>query len=364
MLFSPFAVWSQLDSLANRKAVNDCEATLATATNEFNAGRFFSLPSILQKCLDGGFSKEQKVRAYILLCQVYLINDNPAEAEASYLKLLRADPEYIATPEADPIDVVFLSKKFTSRPVFTPHFKVGMNTSFISLIHENSPYSKLGEFNTDYGLRLGWNAGAGLDWNVSDSYSLALDAIFSRRGFRKTTSGFFDGDNSEQTIRLAWLDVPLYIKYQDYTGQWRPYGYIGYAFHFKLAARADYTLNDNGEAGTKTTTLTNVSISDQQVFLNTSFVFGGGLKFKVGKNYILGDLRFQLGMSNVTDDDKILLLPPAPATTIVSDCYRVNSVTFSLGYVIPVYNPRKKGEWEPKGFLGKILNNNNKAETK
>jgi Outer membrane protein beta-barrel domain len=361
ILLLPMGALAQADSLSNRKGVSDCEATLALATSEFNAGRFFSLPPILQKCLAKGFTKEQRVRAYILLCQVYLINDSPAEAEASYLKLLTADPEYIATPELDPIDVVYLSKKFTTRPVFTPHVRVGINASAISLIHNNSPPGK--PVVTSFKLKPGWSFGGGLDWNLSDRVSLGIDATYTTRAFQKVETGIFDNDRTEQIFRLSWLDAPLYIKYQDYIGTWRPYGYFGYAMHVKLTSTGEFTFVNIESSGTSTPTEgLPVSLASQQHLVNRSIVLGGGMKYKLGKNYWFGDLRLQIGHSDIADESKIIDLPLASEFAYVSDSYRVNGLTLSIGYIIPVYNPRKKGTWEPKGFLGKILNVNKKTK--
>src|SRR6266699_3655126 len=96
-----------LSVLVSRLKAQDsgCEQTLNRASAEFEAGRFFDLPSILKGCLEKGFSKEQKIRAYLLLTQAYLVLDNPAAAENSYLQLLKADPEFVANPSRDPIDV-------------------------------------------------------------------------------------------------------------------------------------------------------------------------------------------------------------------------------------------------------------------
>src|SRR5690348_8801996 len=96
----------------------ECEQTLNRATAEFDAGRFYALPSLLKPCLDNGFSKEQKVRAYLLLTQSYLVLNDPIAAENSYLQLLKADPEFVANPVRDPVDVYYLSKKFTTTPLF------------------------------------------------------------------------------------------------------------------------------------------------------------------------------------------------------------------------------------------------------
>ncbi|MEJ0057462.1 MAG: hypothetical protein WDN75_18505 [Bacteroidota bacterium] len=113
----------------------ECDLTLTQAESEFNAGHFYSIPGLLNECItNDNFTKEQKVRAYLLLSQVYLIIDDPIAAEDSYLKLLKVDPEYVANEVRDPIDVVYLSKKFTATPIFTPHFRAGVNTSLIQTI--------------------------------------------------------------------------------------------------------------------------------------------------------------------------------------------------------------------------------------
>lgn len=67
----------------------DCEQILSEADHEFSSGRFYGIPELLKSCLDGGFTNEQKVRAYLILTQTYLILDNPKAADDSYLKLLR-----------------------------------------------------------------------------------------------------------------------------------------------------------------------------------------------------------------------------------------------------------------------------------
>ncbi len=361
-LIIPQVSLSQIDSVFRKKEVTDCEASLAIAAGEFNAGRFFSLPAILKRCLEKGFTKEQKVRAYMLLCQVYLINDSPSEAEASYLKLLKADPEYIANPNTDPVDVVYLSKKFTTRPIFTPHLKVGINTSFTSLIQPFSTNSKPDSVKISSGLKPGWSFGGGLDWNVSDRVSLSGDLTVSKRTFEKEEKSIFRLDETVEIADLVWMDVPIYLKYQGVTGLLRPYAYAGYAYHIRISSAAQLTYNNIKEDGSQAPTNGDVNFSSRQSLLNRSFIIGGGVKYKTGKNYVFADLRMQLGLSNVTIASKSIDLLNTTTYSYINDLYRVNSITFSVGYIIPDYNPRKIGGWQPKGFLGKILYGN-KATT-
>src|SRR3954466_12824142 len=149
---------------------SDCDLALTHAESEFSAGHFYSIPSILGRCPEQGLSRENTVRAYLLLCQAYLILDNPIAADDSYLKLLKVDPEYVATEDKDPIDIVYLSKKFTATPIFTPHFRIGLNTSLYRSIYSVStePYG-VQSHNT---LKIGFQIGGGLDWNIDDNFSL------------------------------------------------------------------------------------------------------------------------------------------------------------------------------------------------
>src|ERR1044071_1212444 len=74
----------------------DCLTKLSTAESEFASGRFYGIPAMLDECLKGNkFSNEEKVRVYMLLTQVYLLTDNPLEADNSYLRLLTANPEFV-----------------------------------------------------------------------------------------------------------------------------------------------------------------------------------------------------------------------------------------------------------------------------
>src|SRR5688572_22877137 len=93
----------------------DCEQTIAYATDEFNAGHFYAVPSILDSCLNG-FNRDQKQRAQLLLTQTYLLLDDPIGAQRSYLDVLSANPEFIPDEQLHAIDIVYLSKRFTATP--------------------------------------------------------------------------------------------------------------------------------------------------------------------------------------------------------------------------------------------------------
>jgi hypothetical protein len=345
-----------------QSSVTECEQTLTRATDEFNAGHFYGLPSILKSCLEGSFTNEQRVRAFLLLTQAYLIIDDPIAAEDSYLKLLRADPEYIATPDKDPIDVVYLSQKFTTTPIFTPHLRIGANTSFVRTIYDGNLESDNATVDTKRVRALGLQLGGGIDWNINDNISLCADVLFSSKSFKTNKSGIAIHDSQSALEKQRWFDIPIYLKYGDSHGKVRPYGYVGYATNLLL--RSSVSLNYSNLDSEENSVITDPAdekITYKRNRLNRSLVFGGGVRYKVGKDFVFADVRYMAGLSNLTNeetnyyaDGSFDLTKDATQTRWVSDYFRLDNLAISVGFVKPLYDPRKIKRARTHGLFRKI----------
>ena len=74
---------------------------------------------------------------------------------------------------------------------------------------------------------------------------------------------------------------------------------------------------------------------------------GGGINYKIGLNYIVFEARYSLGMLNVTNtknrwrediiEGRELKFPSGH----VDDDYKINNLSFFVGFVKPLYKPRK-----------------------
>jgi hypothetical protein len=326
-----------------------CEQTLTTATAEFEAGRFYGLPAILQKCLENGFSKEQKVRAYLLLTQAYLVLDDPKSAEKSYLELLRADPEYIANPVRDPVDVYYLSKKFTSTPIFTPTFRLGTNTSIPRTIYNTTPSSLPDKFSNSNVLKLGYQLEADLDVNVSKKFSLCFGLAYSKKVFQTNQSDANAGSINKFTEKQDWYDIPVFLKYAKDTGKIRPYVYAGVAinrlFQSKIAPDG-VDLNSPLPNTRQISQGPDEDIKYKRHLLNRSLVFGGGVKYKVGKDFFFVDVRYMAGLNNLAINNYTKANgqfdPILAKYEYSSPFFRLDNVSISFGYIKPLYDPRKK----------------------
>jgi hypothetical protein len=333
----------------------DCLATLSHAESEFTAGRFVGIPDLLKECLDRNrFSNEEQVRVYMLLTQVYLLTDNPTQADASYLSLLRANPEFNPS-DLDPIDVVYLSKKFTSTPIFTPHLKLGGNISSQATIHEQNTVSTPGATGISRAALPGFTGGVGIEWNVTDNFGVGGELLASQKRFSTRVSNLFLHDDEHTIERQFWIDVPIYVRYGMNTGKIRPFAYAGGALNLLLVSKVEEQYNDRtpqteGEAeGVVPTPQLTRNIMYKRNLLNRSLVFGGGAKFKLGKDFLVIDVRYMPGLSNVTNykynnyssKSRDEIDPSAWQFATIGDMFRVNSFSVSVGYVRPLYNPRK-----------------------
>jgi hypothetical protein len=347
-----------------------CLTTLSHAESEFAAGRFFGIPGLLKECLDNNsFTNEEKVRVYMLLTQVYLLTDKPTMADSSYLKLLNADPEFIPS-DADPIDVVYLSKKFTSTPIFTPHYKIGGNISHQSIIYAQNVISTPDSTTVRHRMLPGWTLGAGLEWNLSDNIGIGIEGLVSQRRFRTDVSGLFKHDNATSEENQFWVDVPLYARYQWHKGNIRPFAYAGASINLLLFSNVKQSYNDRTVGTTESqsdqvvpVTERTRNISYKRNLFNHSLVFGGGVKIKVGKNFILADLRYMPGLSNVVNTkynnyaskDRTQIDPSMTRFGFMGDIFRLDNMSISVGYVTPIYNPRRATRVKTKSVSRKLM---------
>jgi hypothetical protein len=343
-LFAIAIVFSSISSVIGQSS--ECEAVLNQATQEFSVGHFYGIPSLLAPCLNK-FTKEQSVKAYLLLTQVYLVIDDPIAAESSYLKLLKADPEYIATEEKDPIDLVYLSKGFTTRPIITPRLFVGSNLSMARTIASISsdPVPILAK----QSLGLGFQIGGGLDWNINDHFSFCFAFAFATKSYKSIRNGISIRDEQSLTETQTWIDVPFYIRYSRKFGKFDPYVYGGVAFNSLIGANGQVVFTSNSEVGSSVISEGTIPLLYKRNKSNSSMVFGLGSSYKIGKNFITVDLRYMNGLTSLTNIENNYY--DAAGSSAVSnsitqyrltgDIFKLDNVAISFGFKYPLYKPRK-----------------------
>lgn len=337
---------------------NTCEEQLNAAAAEFDAGRFYGIPGMLKPCIDNGFTREQRQRAFLLLTQTYLLLEDPIAAEDSYLKVLQSNPEFETNPEVDPIDVVYLSRKFTADPIFSIYGRTGANTSIVRVIHAVDPVSGLEPQKTKYSLRPGWQFALGLEWHLSQRFSLNGELNFALTSYKKDLTRRFERDELEFIDKQTWISVPLSLKYSDNIGKFRPYGFLGYSVNLLAQDRGEITIMNNdvnpdgsGVPITKTAQSPTLNFNDQRNRLTYSFFIGGGVKYKWKLDYLFAELRYSFGMNNLVKEENIFSSSAMLEYGLVDDYFRFDNLSLSVGYVRPLYKPRKLKKARTKSLL-------------
>lgn len=344
-------------------AQDECELVLTRATEEFNAGHLYGIPGMLSDCLSKNQNDEWRQRAYLLLAETYLLLEDPLGAENSYLNILHANPEFVADAQRDPIDLVYLSKKFTATPLFAVYAMVGPNTSPMRVIYDVKVGGESATRQT-YKLRLGWQAGVGADYNYTDRITASAGLGYVFTGFKHITTDLFgpNKDIVEFLDRQTWLVVPLTIKYGDSEGRFRPYAYGGYSFNLLLRDKGilnvfnrDTRSDSDEELSSADNETPNLTLNSHRSKLNGAFLLGGGIKYKYNLDYFFVDLRYSFGLKNIADaQNRFGSYAEGLPYPYVDDDMRMDNVAISIGYIHPFYKPRKVKKPKTKSLFRKF----------
>lgn len=331
---------------------SSCEEQLNAATAEFEAGRFYGIPAMLAPCIDKGFTREQRQRAFLLLTQAYLLLDDPIGADNSYLEVLRANPEFLADTARDQIDVVYLSKRFTAAPIFSLSGRLGGNFSPVRVISTINSSGEPGVKN-NYKLRIGYQAGVGVDWHLSEQLAVTAELNYAFTSYRKTQVKF-NNDLEEFNDKQNWLSVPLGAKYTfRVREEIRPYIVGGYAFNILFSDRGQIQISkrDKGE-GSLDESSPDLSFNKYRRRINTSFFVGAGAKYKFGIDFLFAEMRYNFGLTNVVKPTTTYgASSPASEYGHVDDYFRIDNFSLTIGYVKPLYKPRKVKRVRTKSVL-------------
>ena len=330
------AVFVTLIAHLQVRGQNSCEATLTRAQEEFDAGRFESVPEILKPCLERNQNREWEQRAYLLLAETYLLLENAEMADASYLNVLKANPEFETDESRDPIDLVYLSKRFTATPIFSFYGKIGLNASFATIINDvDFEISPDGNVTEKFSTGAGWQGGLGVQFHYNENLGLSAELNYMFSSFVHRARGVFQEGNYSVafTDRQTWLSVPLMVRYTWTGTRLEPFAYGGTSFNLLVRDRADVVVNSNLESPV-------IDYLDIRNKLNRSLVVGGGLRYKWGLRYLFGEVRWMHGLTNIAKPvsrNKMV----NDSWPYVDDDFRLNNLLVNVGYIHPLYKARK-----------------------
>lgn len=344
-------------SLAAPSFGQTCAQTLRLARATYEQGRLHEIEKQLEGCLkspeNGGFSKEEKqlrVDAYKILCLSYIYLEEPQKADEAMLNLKRTDPYYRPNPEVDPAEFVALYNSFREEPIYRYGFKLGGNFSRPNVkelitaveLEADSEYKSL------FAIQLGFAFDYPIKLFKQKSWTLHGDLLYQQNKFEIDQKEFPLNPNSgesetqinqfEGTETHNRIALPITLEYKFLEKKYNPYVALGmsvdYLFSSSLVAQK---LKTGSVVPEKTEDL-----EPQREKINLSALAAAGIKLATGPGYIVFEVRYTHGLTNVSSPETALANQfLAFDYGYVDPVYTLSSISFSGSYIFNKHNPKK-----------------------
>lgn len=327
--------------LLNIQAQDDCTNTLDKAQKLYESGIIQDIPSMLEPCIQSGFTSEERLQAYKLIILSNLFDGNKEEARKNMLAFLRKYPEYTLAAN-DPAEFAHLFGSFLTHPLFSIGLFGGLNFSSPRILEpystDNYAYAK-GKFSTG---GTGFQAGIRFSYYLREGLEINFFPAFSSIKYRYSITQY--GENyatSTADESMMRIDFPVSCSYDLMKGKIRPYLRAGICPGYVLSATSTEKLSVLGSADI---TGTDLDVTSKRESIDIAALLGAGVKYKIKGGFLCFDLRYNYGLRNMmvgsgrwSGDDVYRYLQPSPK-------FAINNFGISVGFVKLFYKPRFIGQ--------------------
>lgn len=314
-----------------------CSQKLEDATRTFYQGQLRKVEPHLSSCLSKGFTREEKIAAMKLLVNTELLLHNRSSAIDYIRQLLILDPGY-PVKESDLQEFQTLMKEFERSPTYSIGMIAGWNYSQPKIDQS---------FNVDGSLtpstingKMGLHMGLSGMYFVTDHLMIKANTefYFQQWTIEKRVLEIHDIQLEEKQHLISF---PIVGKYIFHLPGFSPFLEMGYRFH--------YLLSSTGQIFRSNTT-TNLTVIDFDYNLSpfrhksqNHLILGAGILKDAGRNYLLLNIDYQIGLSNITkgsnrygNQDLVFVYG------YVDDDFVTNSLSLTLSYLFNHYQPKLK----------------------
>lgn len=321
---------------------NSCAEKLEKAEELYESGQINKVESYLMSCLEKGFSKQEKARAYRLLTLCNLYYNNDKEAEKNFLELLRVDKEY-KIKESDPSEFVALRQEYRTAPVFITGIKFGIGIlDFYSIKNYNdiNSISSNGSYNLDNLFIIGLS----FETPVFKDFSATYEFYFNNYAYN-FNNVILDYANVSIDESVSNIDIPLLLQWNILKKDFVPYVNIGTSLNYLISSKASYTRTDEDGSQYRTPLKGEEDITDSRNRFNYSLTGGVGFRWKnvIGNGYLTFDIRYSRYFNDFVDYSNRAANPEIVYNALTTDNgFKIQNTQFLIGYKLPFYIPKYK----------------------
>jgi hypothetical protein len=320
---------------------SQCAQTLRLAQSVYEQGRLQEIQTILKSCIEGtGMTVEERVAAYKLLCLTKIYLEEPEEADAYMLKILQINHEFKATESADPAEFVALYKTFRTDPIYRLGGRLGGVLTNPNVISSDIVNDGSSNYQTRLGFAVHLTAEIPLNRRLT-KFTLNPELVLQGKSFTHTnTLGDFESEGIESQ---RWISLPVVLQYRTFENKnetIRIYGGLGASLDYLLGS--EVTVNKIRGESASALPEKSIDIRDQRESLSYSLVAVAGFKKKLGKGWLISEVRYQHGLKTITRKENTFANPTLTFDYgLVDSIFKQNTLTLSAGYVINIYKPKK-----------------------
>ncbi len=330
--------------------MNSCAQTLRLARSIYEQGRLHDVPGLLERCLQNGFSHDERTEAYKLLCLAYIYLEEPTKADEAMLNLLRSDHYFQIKPETDPAEFVALYKTFRTDPIYRIGINLGANSSLPDVVN----YTPANQLESQYDYGFAFQAGITADIPLSSlrgRFTLHPELLLLMRSFKYRNEGTLtdiapDGSPFSRSFetngveKQTWVTLPVMIQYRLADKKFKPYIGLGIAADYLLAAKNTFRRTKEDATSLEEQS---ISLLDSRNQLNISGLAAIGVKAKATGGFIVAELRYAYGFTAINDAESIYanLDRIYPTGGYVDGIMKINTMSVTLGYVYNRFKPKK-----------------------
>jgi hypothetical protein len=333
----PFLILVLISSEAFAQ-LTSCAQTLRLARSTYEQGRLHEIPALLEKCLAGGFSQQEQVEAYKLLCLSYIYLEEPVKADEAMLNLLRTDHYFEINRSTDPAEFIALYNTFRTKPIYRIGGKFGVNASSPNVVTAVKANDGKSEYNYKIGLQFHVSAEIPFGKNLVLNPELGL----VQRNFEYTNNVNFT-DTTFTTLaqeKQTWFSLPISIRYQFSNIKFKPYIAAGVEADYLLSSSLSGSRTRKGYQFIEEKSF---DLKTQREKFNISAIVSAGAHFTLGGGFITTELRFLYGISKINSSKTAFGVDSSlPFEYGYADStYKLNSLSITAGYVHNIFNPKK-----------------------
>ncbi|WP_109829911.1 porin family protein [Reichenbachiella versicolor] len=319
----------------------NCTQNLKEANDLYDQGRLVEVLRKLKEgdCLEDGFSKEERTRAYKLLALVYIFMDDEINAEEAVINLLTVDPEH-PLDENEPAEFEYMYNKYRSEPIFRLGVYFGGNFTSVNTISEYGTFSTTEGIEKEYTSGLGFHGGFSFEYKPIENLEIVLRGQYSSQNYSVSypISNVFFVDNLKET--MSWLSLPVLLRYNFELEKITPYAFGGASFQYLLSSK---TTGDRQGTITRSVSgldLKSAGLRDQ---INWNYIAGAGIKLPIKRtNSFFAEVSYNIGGANIVnatnrykDQDNNFNLAH------VDDDKSINHIGLTVGWIKSIYNPKR-----------------------